>query len=179
MVHVNLQGYDYCTTVNKNRFWRDRAMFHKRMAMMIQPLLKATEIYAPNNIVRKRMKDIARDYERLLGEPTKFQKAMEKGLVGMAGLQRFLDTFYPHDNRVKQEPFKRYTYDKRTQPDGKPYGVEYPHRSKRFRRGRMANRGLNGFLRGAAFLTDTYEELGGREFDDAMKRGNPINFLPA
>ncbi len=175
ILKVNLLGYEYCTVENRDGFWRDRAEYHKRMAVMMMPLLKPMRIYAPNNTVRKRMKDLERTYGRLIGEPTSFQTVMAQGLTAMAGFQRFSEVLYPRDNIISEEPFKRYEYHKNG--GAKPYDVSWPHRRKRYRLERAARSGLTHFLHAAGRLSDRYDQLRGVDFDPAMKRGNPSRFL--
>jgi haloalkane dehalogenase len=177
MIDVNLQGYEHCITVDKNRFYRDRSAFHKKMAMVLYPLLKPMEIYAPNNTVRKRMKDIDRTYGRLLGEPTTFQRSMGQFLTGLAGFQRFLETFYPRENLIKDEPFKRYAYHKTNRPGERPYSLQFPHRRRRYGVQRTAQNGFSLFMQQAGALYDRFDQLRGRQFDETMRRGNPANLL--
>ncbi|GAH32523.1 unnamed protein product, partial [marine sediment metagenome] len=67
------------------------------------------------------------------GKPTRYQKILEKTLTGWTGFNRFLDLIYPNDNKLVEEAFKKYIYDKSvpSYPD-KPYKVEFPHRTFRF-----------------------------------------------
>lgn len=156
---VALKGYEHCTAVNKNRYYRDRAKFHKRMASTTFPLIKAMEIYAPNNIVRKRMKDLQRDYARLIGEPTKAQKAMSQAIVGAAGFKRFIETFYPHENNIREEPFSKYIYHKKNKPGESPYKRVIAGESAVNNGLRKVQSSLTGMMWSASGLTQLAEKI--------------------
>ncbi len=174
MMEVSMQGYDYCMeNRKKNRYMEERAVFNKRICLTIFPLLKAMEIYAPNNIVRKRMKDLFREYIRLFGPPSSFQKAAEKALVGLSGYTKFKDLFYPQDNNIGSETFKKYTYNK---PGPKwpdcPYMVDYPKRTRAFSAKRLMMNRVGSVLKDANRVSGAWDRiLRGHTHDEAEKRG--------
>ncbi|MFC1888708.1 B12-binding domain-containing radical SAM protein [Thermodesulfobacteriota bacterium] len=134
IMRINLLGYEYCMeNRSRNQYLEDRAFYHRRLVYSFFPLLKALEIYAPNNRVRKTMKDLHRMYVRLFGEPTKFQKGMEKALTLVSGATKVMDLIHPRDNVLVEEAFKKYLYDKPapSYPEC-PYRIEYPHRTRTF-----------------------------------------------
>jgi len=134
IVHVNLMGYEYCwENRHRNKYLGERAQYNKRLATTFFPIIKACEIYAPNNTVRKKMKDIRRMYHRLLGKPNHFQKGLEKTLCLASGANKLLDVINPRDNVLVEEAYKKYIYDKPTpQWPERPYRVEYPRRTWKF-----------------------------------------------
>lgn len=173
LADVNLQGYEYSMdNRHRNKYLGDRAIFHKRAAITIYPLLKAMEIYAPNGTVRKRMKDLRRTYFRLFGEPTLFLKELEKVLVGISGLTKFIDLIYPRDNVLPEEPFKKYVYDKPAPawPDN-PYSVEYPHRTWKYNVNEYYRQGIGKFLSGVEYFSRAADKAQGMEYDEALERG--------
>ena len=173
IIRVNLQGYEYGMENRKrNKYLEDRAFYHKRLAYSFFPLLKALEIYAPNSTVRKRMKDIRRMYIRLLGEPTSFQKTMERGLTLLSGANRLVDLLHPQDNRLVEEAYKRYIYDKPAPPfPERPYQMEHPHRTRRFELNLHARENLRRAIFGLEHLTGLPGHLMGRPRDQEVPPG--------
>ncbi len=177
--HVNMLGYQYgMENRHRNKYLGDRAIMHKRMAYTIYPILKSMEIYAPNNIVRKRMKELRRMYARVCGEPTSFQKILERLFIGRAGIEKLLDVAYPRDNILKEEPSRKYIYNKPAPlyPEC-PYEVVYLHKSLSFDLNQFANTiqiGLARMLIGACRLLD---ERKGMVFDEAARRGPFLSFF--
>jgi len=151
ILRVNLLGYEYCVdNRRRNRYLEDRALYHRRLAYGFFPILKALEIYAPNSTVRKKMKETRRMYIRLLGEPTAFQRALEQAFTLNAGVARLWDLLYPSDNRLVEEAFKRYRYEKPCPAyPACPYQVAYPHRTPGFRLELAARAQLRRALAGA------------------------------
>jgi hypothetical protein len=178
MLGVNLKGYEYCRlNRRKNRFFDDRAILHKRQAMTVYPLLKPLQVFAPNSIVRKRMKDLRREYHRLCGEPTSFMLGLERILMGLAGTARLADLLYPQDNLAIEEPCRRYVYDKPAPAYPEcPYRVEYPAGAPRSRFERMARNQLKNLVNGAQVVSRTIDRARGRHYDEAMRRG-PLQFF--
>jgi hypothetical protein len=179
MLRVNLLGYEYCQDHrHRNRYLEDRAIFHKREAMTLFPLLKPMEIYAPNNTVRKRMKDLRRMYHRVIGEPTAFLAAAEKALVGVAGLARLADHLYPHDNAMVEEPYVRYVYDKPAPPYPEcPYQASHPRRAWRHGLDHQVKRRLRNAVAGAQRIGHLIDRARGRPSDEATRRGALMFFV--
>lgn len=150
MLHVNLMGYEYCIeNRQRNKYLEDRAFYHKRLAYAFFPILKALELYAPNSTVRKKMKDLRRMYIRLIGEPTGLQKMLENAFTLRSGAARLQDLLYPTDNRLVEEAYKQYVYDKPAPVyPGCPYRVLYPHRTRRFSLNQQARTTLRTALKG-------------------------------
>jgi hypothetical protein len=172
MLHVNLMGYEYfMENRRRNRYFEDRALYHKKLAYAIFPILKAAEIYAPNSTVRKKMKDIRRMYIRLCGEPTEFQKMLEHTLTLRSGMARLQDLLNPADNRLTEEAFKKYIYDKPgpAYPEC-PYRVVYPHRTRRF----SLNLQAKANLRRAVAGMERIGRIAGRSRQDRPDKGVPI-----
>ena len=173
LCHVSMLGYEYCIeNRHRNRWLSDRAILHKRQAMTVYPLLKPMEIFAPNSIVRKRMKDHRRMYNRLFGEPPTFLKSMEKVLLGVSGLTRLADLLYPQDNVMLEEPYTRYIYDKPAPrwPEC-PYTIKTPH--KRVRQGinQQIRSSLRRLVNGTESAFGLVDRVRGREQDEATRRG--------
>jgi len=150
IIRVNLLGYEYfMENRHRNKYFEDRAFYHRRLAYSFFPILKALEIYAPNSTVRKKMKEIRRMYIRLLGKPTGFQNTLERTFSLASGASRLLDLLYPADNTLVEEAFKKYSYDKPAPAwPACPYRVEYPHRTRRFSLELQAKKTLRQALAG-------------------------------
>ena len=178
MANVNMLGYEYCRdNRHRNRYFDERAIFHQREAMTIFPLLKPMEIFAPNNIVRKRMKELRRTYHRLFGEPTAFQLASEKALIGVSGMTRVADFLYPQDNVMVDEPYKRYVYAKPAPAYPEcPYRVEQPGATLRRRADYHLKTRLRQVVTGVQKLTRVIDHARGLEYDEATRRG-PLMFF--
>lgn len=171
LIDVNLQGYEYCMeNRHRNKYIGDRSRYHKRMAFSLFPMLKAMEIFAPNNTVRKKMKDHRRNYGRLIGEPTTTQKLMEKYLTGLAGFNKLMDVIYPRDNFINEEPFKKYIYDKPA-PEWPeiPYRVERPRGEKKFNRIIRSKEMGNSVVARINALTKFLDERKGIEVEDELR----------
>ncbi|MBU2488694.1 MAG: hypothetical protein KKA60_04820, partial [Proteobacteria bacterium] len=180
IMEVNMMGYEYCMeNRGKNPYMEDRAVYNKRLCLTMFPLLKPMEIYAPNNIVRRRMKGLAREYIRLFGPPSSFQKNMERAMTGISGLNRFLDVLYPRDNEITKEAYKKYVYEKPAPawPEC-PYAVSHPHRTWRFSAKRQMIGGLRSLLMDADRAGGAWDHIvRGLPQDEAMKRGLYFFFL--
>ncbi len=178
MARVNLLGYQYCREHrHRNPYLDQRAIFHKREVMTIYPLIKPMEIFAPNNIVRKRMKDLRRMYHQVIGEPTAFLAGAEKALTGISGLARLADTLYPQDNRLVEEPCVRYRYPKPAPPYPEcPYRRSQPRRAWRYDLDLQVKRRLRHVLSGARRIAATIDRARGRHYDEATRRG-PLMFF--
>ena len=117
-------------------------------------------------------------YARVCGEPTSFQRLLEKLFLGRSGIEKLLDIAYPRDNILKEEPSRKYIYNKPAPPDPEcPYQVVYLHKSLSFDLNQFANtiqRGLARMLVGACRLLD---ERKGMAFDEATRRGPYMNFF--
>jgi len=179
MMHVSLLGYEYfMNNRRRNPYFEDRAMYHKRMAYTFFPVLKALEIYAPNNTVRKRMKDLRRMYIKLIGKPTSFQIAMERILTLASGWNRLLDVIYPRDNILVEDTFKKYIYDKPAPSYPKcPYRVEYPHRTRKFNAYLHAKTHLSRLMTGLEMGTRFFDRLQVIPKDKAIPPGTFKIFL--
>jgi hypothetical protein len=171
---VILRGYDYCMeNRHKNKYIGHRARYHKRMAFTIFPLLKPMEIYAPNNIVRKRMKDIRRNYLRLIGEPSTFQKWQEKWLTGLSGFNKFLDVISPRENRITEEAFKKYIYNKPAPewPE-RPYQVQRPGGEKTYKRFKKTQDRIRNTMGRLQTFTKYLDKRKGIEVEDELREAS-------
>jgi len=130
---VELNGYEWCRA-SSNPLLRDqRAELHKEMAEMLYPLIRASEHFAPNGIVRRRIRQIQERYIKNFGKPTPSQEIMSYYVLAKAFQAKAREYIDPQNRHPKQEPFKIYIYDKNGRgKDEPPYRVVYPVRDKGF-----------------------------------------------
>ncbi len=140
---VNLNGWEYCST-HDDPVIRRRAPYHKRMAKEIFPMTLAMEYHAPNGTVRKRVRDQRNRYCRNFGPPSNAQKLMEQFVLRKAHAAAKRELSHPSNFTPKEEPYKRYDYDRTAVPGECPYTVTHPNRELSYkihdfrRRTRMA-----------------------------------------
>ncbi|MGW8321295.1 MAG: hypothetical protein ACWGSD_07060, partial [Thermodesulfobacteriota bacterium] len=112
-----------------------------------------------------------RIYIRLLGEPTEFQKILEQAFTLRSGVARLQEILHPADNKLTEEAFKKYMYEKPgpAYPEC-PYQVAYPHRTRGFSLNQQAKANLRRTLDGVERVT----RLVGRSRQDRPDEGVPI-----
>lgn len=171
---VNLRGYEYCMQHrHRNKYIGDRGQFHKMAAFSLFPLLKAMEIYAPNNIVRKKMKDHRRRYLKLIGKPTTFQTWTEKALIGVSGFTKFLDVISPRDNILTEEPFKKYIYDKPVPPwPEKPYRIERRDGNREFNKMERSRKRIGSIMSKVRSLASYLDKRNGIVLDEKLREAS-------
>jgi hypothetical protein len=93
---------------------------------MVWTLLGAMEKYSPNGIVRRQVRMADKRYRAVIGEPTPVMALMSDLVVGLAGKEYAKTIFNPSFYRAKEEPFKRYVYDRTNDDAPVPYTTEWP-----------------------------------------------------
>jgi hypothetical protein len=124
---VELNGYEYARQ-SSNAVLRDhRTKFYKKQCGMVWTLLGAMEKYSPNGIVRRQARMADKRYRTIIGEPTPVMTLMSDLVVRLAGKEYAKTVFNPSFYRAKEEPFKRYVYDRSGNGDSAlPYTTEWP-----------------------------------------------------
>lgn len=127
---VQLNGYEYCLKSSRSIMRRHKSRFFKKQCGVIWTLLGALDRFAPNGIVRRRVRKTDERYRELIGEPTPVQRTLSKAIESLAVLHKTRDFFDPINRHPKQEPYKRYIYEKNGN-NGKgngavPYRTEFP-----------------------------------------------------
>ena len=124
---ITLNGYQFCKQSQNPILRRHKARFFKQQSSLTWTLLRAFDRYAPNGIVRRRGRKIDEKYRTLIGEPTPVMEAMARAIEAMATVYKAKDLFDPLNRHPKEEPFKRYIYDKQGNGNGAiPYRTEWP-----------------------------------------------------
>lgn len=124
---VQLSGYAFCKKSSNPIIQKHKALFYKRQASLFWCFLRALDRYLPNGIVRRRARKIDEKYRTLIGEPTQSMKALASAVEGLATAFKISEVFDPLNRHPKEEPFKRYIYDKSVSSNGEvPYRTEMP-----------------------------------------------------
>jgi len=127
---VLLNGYAYCRRSDNPTLRRHRARYFKRQSAMFWNLLRGMDRFAPNGVVRRRVRKIDEKYRQLIGEPTAVMDALSRALDALATTAKVREFFDPQNRHPKEEPFKRYSYDKNgtngTNGSAVPYRTEWP-----------------------------------------------------
>ena len=111
-LEVLLNGYEYSMN-SDNPLMRDhKSLFFKEQASILYNLLDGMDRYAPNGVVRRRIIKTKERYHELLGPETSTQKFLTK-ICNML-MKKFVkkNQFDPFNRYPKQEPAKKYIYDK-------------------------------------------------------------------
>lgn len=128
---VQLDGYAHCRASDNPILRRHKALFFKKQAAFFRLLLPACDRYAPNGAVRRRLRKIDEKYKATIGEPTPVMNALAAALDKLVIGEHLREFISPRNREVKEEPFKRYVYDKRGDNGAIPYRTEHPHRDLR------------------------------------------------
>jgi hypothetical protein len=126
---VQLSGYQRCMVSDDALLRRHKSRFFKKQAAMIWTQLRAMDRFAPNGVVRRRVRKVDARYRQVIGEPTPVMQALSRASEGIATLYKAKELLDPANRSPKEEPFKRYVYDKPDPGVGVPYRTEYPGRT--------------------------------------------------
>jgi hypothetical protein len=166
---VELNGYEYCKG-SGNPLMRDhRSLFFRKECGMIWTLLAAMEKFAPNGIVRRRACQADSKYRRIIGEPTPIMKFLSSQVVRLAGKEYSRLLFDPSYHSPKQEPFKKYTYDKAAGTESAiPYKTDWPGKPCRKIRADMRKEAIRYILLEAAIK---WKKISGKDNYDHVIDG--------
>jgi hypothetical protein len=123
---VLLRGYEHCLDSDNKIMREHKSKFFKQQAAVLQSMCGAMDRFAPNGVVRRRVRKIDEKYRELIGEPSAIQKVLSRNLEKRAKkfkIQNFLD---PINRHPKEEPAKRYLYlkNKKLKEGDIPYTTE-------------------------------------------------------
>jgi hypothetical protein len=138
---VQLNGYEYCKRSDNPILRRHRARFFKQHCALFWTFLYALDRHAPNGVVRRRGRKLDERYRRVIGEPTPVMEALGRSTESLATAFKVREFFDPINRHPKEEPFKRYVYDRNGSSNGAvPYRVEKPRIPLRVRAGMQQER---------------------------------------
>lgn len=131
LLKVELNGYEWCRASNNKLLRQERAGLHQETAQMLFPMIRACEHFAPNGLVRRRIRQTQERYIKLFGKPRRSQEVMSYFVLAEAFRAKIQEAIDPRNRHPKQEPFKVYIYEKNGQgKNGAPYKVLYPVRDR-------------------------------------------------
>ncbi len=168
---VLLNGYAYCQRSDNPVMRRHKARYFRTQAALFWNLVYGMDRFAPNGVVRRRVRKIDQRYRALIGEPTPVQEALGRALEGLAAGHRLRELFDPINMYPKEEPFKRYRYDDDSKGNGSiPYRTEWPGRPSLRVRARRAREAASYAAIEAALkgLRAVRRGQGDRELDDFL-----------
>ncbi len=124
---VNLNGYLYCKNSNNTMLRRHRSLFYKQQSSLFWCFLYAMDRYLPNGAVRRRARKIDERYRATFGEPTPVMMSLGRIIEALATKFKIVEMFDPLNRHPKEEPFKRYIYEKNGANNSSiPYTIEMP-----------------------------------------------------
>jgi hypothetical protein len=127
---VCLNGYEFCINSGNELMRKHKSLLFKRQCALHWAAVYAMDRFAPNGIVRRRVRKCDERYRQLIGQPTPMMKIVASTVEYLARSFKKKQTLNPFERHLKEEPFKRYLYDKNesTAQSDIPYRTEYPHR---------------------------------------------------
>jgi hypothetical protein len=127
MLQCNLNGYLYCRRSTHPLLRTHKLQFFERRVRGYVPLVGACIEFAPNDAVRRALKDLRRETTDAVGPPTDAQRAFTEHVLRSAARQ--FEQRGDGDPPLIKDEFRRYSYDSdRRRTAGKPYTVAYPRR---------------------------------------------------
>jgi haloalkane dehalogenase len=124
---VELNGYDYCKKSSNPVLHDHKSVFFRKQCGMVWTLLAAMEKFAPNSIVRRRVKQTGKKYLEIIGEPTPVMQYLSKNILRLASGEYMKQLNNPSFYGPKLEPFKKYIYHKSSnENEDIPYRTEWP-----------------------------------------------------
>jgi hypothetical protein len=121
---VQLSGYAYCKKSSNPILRRHRAKFLRRQSAMIWSMLRGLDRHAPNGVVRRRTRKIDEKFRELIGPPTPVMRGLARAVDLLTTMYRAGEFFDPMNRNPKEEPFKKYIYDKKDTNSAIPYRTE-------------------------------------------------------
>jgi len=127
---VMLNGYEFCLNSPNEMLRQYKSLFFKRQCALQWTAVYAMDRFAPNGIVRRRVRKCDERYRRLIGQPTPVMQFVAKTEEILAKSFKQKQTLNPFNRHIIEQPFKRYLYDRdeSTAHLDIPYRTQYPHR---------------------------------------------------
>lgn len=137
ILEVQLNGYEWALSTGDPDLKR-RAAYHRRLAMQSYGFLPATIELAPNGMVRRKLRELAARYERVLGPPASIQRILAGMSLELAKHERKMRQRSGHDRHVEIPPPRaiRYEFDgmDAAAPGKQPWRSEFLGRDPEFDR---------------------------------------------
>ncbi|MHA2392711.1 MAG: B12-binding domain-containing radical SAM protein [Promethearchaeota archaeon] len=152
-LEVTLNGYEYCMDSENSLMQEHRSELFKRSSAISWSMLGAMDRFAPNGVVRRRVHKADERFRDLIGEPTPMMELISRSIEQSAVKFKMKHIFDPYDRKPREEPAKRYLYnkDESIKDDDIPYITEYPNKIPRkvrkdMRRSNFKYKLINKFL---------------------------------
>lgn len=110
---VTLNGYAYSTQSKNPVVRKHRRLLYKRNAAMLWGLLRAMDRFAPNGVVRCRVRKVDEKYRAVVGEPTAVMEVQSRALDAASIALKAKSWMDPLNRHPKEEPFKRLSWVRR------------------------------------------------------------------
>jgi hypothetical protein len=123
---VVLNGYEYWMKSDNETMRKHKTKLFRQQAALTMVISSAMYRFAPNGVVRRRVEKMRQRYKEVIGEPTPCMKVADRYTNFVATRWKKKDHFNPFNQYPKEEPFKRYIYDKQNTNGEIPYRTEYP-----------------------------------------------------
>lgn len=107
---LNLNGYETCSQSHRPLLRNEKADLYAERCRRSYPLLQACEKYAPNESVRRKVRETAEKYRSLLGEPTDQQKFHATAFCDIVG-KRAEELKRPQSDEPFDPELRRTYYD--------------------------------------------------------------------
>ncbi len=124
---VSLNGYEHCMN-SDNPLMRDlRSKIFKAHCVISRIMTGAMDRFAPNGVVRRRVRKTEERFSDLLGEPTPMMDGFCRVLEKLVLKFKMKNMWDPFNRYPKEEPAKRYLYEKdgSIKDEDIPYITEY------------------------------------------------------
>jgi hypothetical protein len=105
---------------------------HKESCERLYPMVKACEYFAPNGLVRRKLRQLKDRYHEHFGKALPSQDMMSYYVLLKAFQAKVMESIDPRNRHPKNEPFKIYVYDKKNGKFDPPYKVLYPKRDYKY-----------------------------------------------
>lgn len=128
---VMLNGYAYCMKSDNAILRNHKSVLFKQQSAMLWTLLAPMDRFAPNGVVRRRVRKVDEKYRSIIGAPTPMMKLLSRVCDRLAISFKKKNTIDPYNRHPKEEPFKRYVYEKdgSTTNGAVSYRTEFPNRT--------------------------------------------------
>ncbi len=132
-LEVTLNGYEFCLNSDNHLMQEVRSELFKRTSVASWSMLGAMERFAPNGVVRRRVIKTDERFRDLIGEPTPMMELVSRSVEQSALKFKMKHMFDPWNRRPREEPGKRYRYEKdgSIKDDDIPYMTEYLNKTPR------------------------------------------------
>ncbi len=110
VLEVQMNGYEWAMATGDPEL-RKRAAFHRRTSMQSYSFLPAATEFAPNGLVRRKMRELSSRYDRLFGTPATAQRLVAHMALELARHERKMRQESGHERHVEIPAPRAIRYD--------------------------------------------------------------------